>query len=100
MPPSGRSCLRVRQLRAGAADHQPSVCNVAETAEPDMLPGGSGRAGPRSCNRGLPRSPAMSAFHTRCGISLEGEECHPEQFNADMVEERGEPFLLPLPCDL
>src|SRR5207253_2249024 len=39
-------------------------------------------------------------IHTRCGISLEGEECHPEEFNADMVEERGEPFLLPLPCDL
>src|SRR5947208_5259522 len=48
------------QLRAGAADHQPSVCNVAETAEPDMLPDGPGRAGPRSCDRGLPRSPAMS----------------------------------------
>src|SRR5205814_412655 len=38
-------------------------------------------------------------IHTRCGISLEGEECHPEECNADVLEERGEPFLLPLPCD-
>src|SRR5262249_28389332 len=54
MPPSGRSCLRVRQLRAGAADHQPSVCNVAETAEPDMLPDGPGRAGPIDLKTGRP----------------------------------------------
>src|SRR5437879_12218536 len=39
-------------------------------------------------------------IHTRCGISLEGEECHPETFNADMVEERVEPFLHPVPCEL
>src|SRR5437016_2891817 len=39
-------------------------------------------------------------IHTRCGISLEGKECHTQEFDADMVEERGEPFLLPLPCDL
>src|SRR5437016_11579202 len=39
-------------------------------------------------------------IHTRCGISLEGEQCHSQEFDADMVEERGEPFLLPLPCDL
>src|SRR4029450_7478327 len=39
-------------------------------------------------------------IHTRCGISLEGEECHPESLDAYMVEERGEPFLLSLPCDL
>jgi hypothetical protein len=35
-----------------------------------------------------------------CRISLEREERHPEQAEIDMVEERGEPFLLPLPCDL
>src|ERR1044072_5203900 len=57
MPPAGQSCLRVRQLRAGAAGHRPSVCNVAETAEPDMLPGGPERAGPRSCDRGVPVCP-------------------------------------------
>src|SRR5438270_14078998 len=33
-------------------------------------------------------------IHTRCGISPEGEECHPAEFNADMVVERGEPVLL------
>jgi hypothetical protein len=31
-------------------------------------------------------------------VSLEGEERQPEQLNRDVVEERGELFLLPLPC--
>jgi CBS domain-containing protein len=39
-------------------------------------------------------------IHTRCGISFKVEECQPEEFDADVVEERGEPFLLPLPCDM
>jgi hypothetical protein len=38
--------------------------------------------------------------HTRRSILLDLEERLPEQVDADMVEERGEPFLLPLPCCL
>jgi hypothetical protein len=34
------------------------------------------------------------------GIPLESEECQPEQVDIHMVEERGEPLLLPLPCGL
>ena len=33
-------------------------------------------------------------------ISLEGEECRPKHRNTEMVEERGQPLLLSLPCDL
>jgi hypothetical protein len=36
-------------------------------------------------------------IHAGRGIPPEGEERQPEQCRADMVEERGEPFLLPLP---
>src|SRR5438132_7875764 len=33
-------------------------------------------------------------------ISLESKECRPEHRNTEMVEERGEPLLPSLPCDL
>ena len=42
----------------------------------------------------LPRQPV----HAWGGITLEREERFPEQINAEVVEERGEPFLLPVPC--
>ena len=38
--------------------------------------------------------------HPGRGVPLEIEERHPEQVEGDVVEERGEPFLLPLPCGL
>jgi hypothetical protein len=41
-----------------------------------------------------PRQPV----HARGGITLEREERFPEQVDAEVVEERGEPFLLPVPC--
>src|SRR6266850_3334051 len=40
------------------------------------------------------------AVYSGHGVSLEGEERQPQQIDADMVEERGEPFLLPFPCGL
>jgi hypothetical protein len=40
------------------------------------------------------------AVHARRRVLLDLEERLPEQVDADMVEERGEPFLLPLPCGL
>jgi hypothetical protein len=41
----------------------------------------------------LPRQP----IHARCSVLLEFEERLFEQVDADMVEERGEPLLLPFP---
>ena len=34
------------------------------------------------------------------GFAFERVEGRPERVDVDMVEKRGEPFLLPLPCDL
>jgi hypothetical protein len=39
-------------------------------------------------------------IHPRGGILLEFEERLFEQLDTEVVEERGEPLLLPLPCDL
>src|SRR5690348_10078952 len=38
------------------------------------------------------------AIHTGGGLALERIECHPERIDIDVVQERGEPFFLPLPC--
>src|SRR5215831_4777644 len=45
---------------------------------------------------GSPRQP----IHSRCGILLELEERRLEVFRADVVQERGELFLLSLSCCL
>jgi hypothetical protein len=45
---------------------------------------------------GLPCQPV----HAGGGLPLEGEEGRPEQVGGDMVEERGEPFLLSLSCNV
>ena len=45
---------------------------------------------------GPPRQPVDA----RRSISLECEERCPQHRDAEMVEERGEPFLLPFPCGL
>src|SRR4029077_19548450 len=44
--------------------------------------------------------PPGQPIHSRRRFSLKCEECQPEQFDAEMVQERGEPFLLPLSCSL
>src|SRR6476661_8708456 len=48
------------------------------------------------CFVGLPRQPV----HTGGGVTLERKKCHPQQVDVDVVEERCEPLLLPLPCGL
>jgi hypothetical protein len=48
------------------------------------------------CFVGPPRQPV----HAGCGIAFEREERLPEQIDAEVVEERGELLLLPLPCGL
>jgi hypothetical protein len=45
---------------------------------------------------GLPRQPVQA----RSRPTPEGEERHPEQVGGDVVEERGEPFRLPCPCNV
>src|SRR5215831_12461676 len=44
-------------------------------------------------------SPSQSV-HSGSGILLEFEERLPQQLDGDMVEERGELLLLPVPCHL
>src|ERR1039458_5485163 len=39
-------------------------------------------------------------IHTRGGFTLKRVERRPERIDTDMVQERGELFLLPLPCGL
>jgi hypothetical protein len=43
--------------------------------------------------------PPGQPIHAGCRVALERKEGHSEQAGTDVVEERGEPFLLPLPCD-
>jgi hypothetical protein len=44
--------------------------------------------------------PPRQPVHNGCGITLEREERSSEHGRIEMVEERGELFLLPLPCSL
>src|SRR5215510_10296040 len=48
------------------------------------------------CFVGLPRQPV----HSGCGIAFEREERFPEQIHAEVMEERSELLVLPLPCGL
>src|SRR6516165_10749914 len=66
----------------------------------DTLPGGSFYGGPRDWARDPPRSPAMSPRPRGCGLALEREERRPECVDVEMVEKRGEPLFLPVPCSL
>src|SRR4029077_240887 len=45
-------------------------------------------------------APTCQPIHPRCSILLEFKECLFEVINTDVVEERGELLLLPLPCSL
>src|SRR5215204_1524057 len=42
--------------------------------------------------------PPCQTVDARCGVSLERKERGPQHRDAEMVEERGELLLLPLPC--
>src|SRR6266446_3393212 len=44
--------------------------------------------------------PTCQPIHPRCSILLEFKECLFEVIDIDVVEERGELLLLPLPCGL
>src|ERR1700738_5348923 len=44
--------------------------------------------------------PTCQPIHSSCSILLEFRECLCEVINTDVVEERGELLLLPLPCSL
>jgi hypothetical protein len=44
--------------------------------------------------------PTCQPIHSSCGIFLEFRECLCEMVNTDVMEERGELLLLPLPCGL
>jgi hypothetical protein len=44
--------------------------------------------------------PTCQSVHPGCSILLEFRECLCEVINTDVMEERGELLLLPLPCGL
>jgi len=44
--------------------------------------------------------PTCQPIHSRCSILLEFRQCLCEVINTDVMEERGELLLLPLPCGL
>ena len=44
----------------------------------------------------LPRQ----SVYAGCGVPFQLKEREPKEINADVVEERGEPLLLPMPCCL
>jgi hypothetical protein len=48
--------------------------------------------------RGL--EPPVYGPRAGCGVPFQLKEREPKEIDADVVEERGEPFLLPLPCCL
>ena len=48
------------------------------------------------CSVGAPRQ----VVHARGGVALERQKRFPEEVDAEVVEECGEPLLLPLPCGL
>ena len=98
-PPVGRSCPPGPRPRAGAAGHPAWGYRRAGTAVPDRS-----SLDPvmqvldlalEVCLVVPPRQPISA----RRGVRLEFVERLFEQVGADMVEERGEPLLLPLPCD-
>jgi hypothetical protein len=59
--PFGRSCPQGRLSLKGAGGRLASGYTDVVTVAPDTLPDGPERAGPRSADRGLSRSPAISA---------------------------------------
>ena len=44
--------------------------------------------------------PTCQSIHSSCSILLEFRECLFEVVSTDVMEERGELLLLPLPCNL
>ena len=43
--------------------------------------------------------PPRQSIYSRCGVSLEFDERLTKPIDGDVVQERGEPLLLPFPCD-
>src|SRR5499427_2916639 len=93
----GRSCPPELRPPAAFDDHPTSVCMSGGMVVAGTLPGGSLCGGPRDWARGPPRSPAMSP-RPRQERAPEREERRPERVGVEMVEKRGEPLFLPVPC--
>src|SRR4029077_4289334 len=66
--PFVRSCLPGRLPRAGAGDHLPSVYTDVAMVAPGTLLDEPLHVGPRSCDRGLLRSPARSVRPRRAPL--------------------------------
>src|SRR5438105_12074658 len=83
---------------AAIADHPPSVYvrrdGCGRYAPRWISLWRSSRLGSRSRLVVLPCHPV----HARSGLALEREERRPECVDVEMVEKRGEPLFLPVPC--
>src|SRR6202048_1803180 len=96
----GRSCLPELRSPAAFVDHPPSVCTSGEMVAADTLPCGPFhgvlKIPPEVRPVVLPCHPVAAGG----GFAFERVERRPERVDVDMVEKRGEPLLLPLPCGL
>src|SRR5439155_4839382 len=98
--PSGRSCPQGRLSLKGAGGRPASGYADVVTLRPirsPMDPSVQVLDPPiEVCLVVLPSQP----INPRRRVSLESKECCPKHRNTEMVEERGEPLLPSLPCDL
>src|SRR5262252_9967310 len=95
----GRSCPPEPRPPAAFVDHPPSVC-PARWLRPIRSPVDLSvevlEIGLEVRLVVLPCHPV----HARSGLALEREERGPECVDVEMVEKRGEPLFLPVPCSL
>src|SRR6202035_3276151 len=97
---SGRFCLRAPQPPAGACCRLPSGCSSTGTVAPGTFLLGPARAESRSCDRGLLVGLPCYAVHAGRGVTLHRVERRSQHGEINMVQERREPLLFPLPCCL
>src|SRR5499427_4433990 len=95
----GRSCPPEPRPPAAFVDHPPSVC-PARWLRPIRSPVDLSvevlEIGLEVRLVVLPCHPV----HARSGLALEREERRPKCVDVEMVEKRGEPLFLPVPCGL
>ena len=65
---------------------------------PDTRPGAPGRADRQPIFQPVLILSARHAIYSRSRLPLQRVKALPEQTDAQVVEQSGEPFLLPFPC--
>src|SRR6516164_7483889 len=95
----GRSCPPELRPPAAFVDHPPSVCTSGEMVAADTPVDRSVEVLEVGLEVRLVVLPCHPV-HARSGLALEREERRPECVDVEMVEKRGEPLFLPVPCSL